>query len=278
MFLDEFKDLRIEKLIETMSAKSMDLMIDIVKALIVLVLGIMLVKTLSKIMVKALSKTKLDESVYSFIISIVKIFIYVMLAVILLSIFGVPTTPIITMIGASGAAIALALKDSLSDVASGLIILIKKPFVKDDVILVQNYEGKVVSTDITVTTINTFDGQTITIPNRMITGSILINETNSDVRRLDLFFSIAYSDDIARAREVILNIVDTHECVLEEPSKPSVIVAEHGDSAIVLKLMVWLNTEEFYDTKAAINEEVKIGLEEAGITIPFPQMDVHIVK
>ena len=181
------------------------------------------------------------------------------------------------LLGAAGAAIALALRDSLANIAGGMMIIITQPFSKDDFIDIGDVSGKVESIDLFLTTLKTYDNKTITIPNGLINTSVLVNHSKEEKRRVDCTFGIGYGDDIAAAKEILRNVCDANPDIFKEPA-PMIGVANHGGSAIMLDLKAWCATDDYWDVKYFLEENVKLAFDEHGINIPYPQVDVHLKK
>lgn len=249
----------------------------VLMAAVIMALGILLIKLAVKITGKALAKTRLDKSVHKFIITATKYALYIVLAVVILTSLKIPTAPLVTVLGACGAAVALALKDSLGNIASGIIILANKPFIRGDVIEVTGITGIVQSIDLLVTTLKTYDNKVITIPNGTITAAVLVNYSRENTRRVDLSFTISYDSDIAEAKDVLMAVTASNPDIFAEPA-PVVGVAEHQESGILLDLKVWCETSKYYDVRYYLEEQVKISFDKANITIPYPQMDVRVIK
>ena len=246
-------------------------------ALAILVIGLLVIKLALRIEEKALSRTRLDKSVHKFVMTATRYTLYIILAVVILTSLKVPTAPLVTVLGACGAAVALALKDSLGNIASGIIILANKPFIRGDVIEVAGITGIVQSIDLLVTTLKTFDNKVITIPNGTITASVLVNYSREEKRRVDLTFTVSYDSDIAKAKDVLLAVAESNPDIFADPA-PVIGVAAHQDSSILLDLKVWCETSRYYDVRYYLEEQVKLAFDEANITIPYPQMDVRVIK
>ncbi len=262
-----------EKIID----KAMDYAGSVLLALVILIAGALLIKAVIKVIGKALDKSTLDASVHKFILTAARYSLYILLAVVILTSLKVPTTPLVTMLGACGAAVALALKDSLGNIAGGIIILANKPFLRGELIEIGGITGSVQSIDLLVTTLKTADNKVITIPNGTITTSVLINYSREEKRRVDCQFGISYDADIAKAKNVLLEVAYSHPDVLKDPA-PVIGVAAHQDSCVLLDLKVWCETSRYYDLQYYLKEQVKVKFDEAGITIPYPQMDVRVIK
>ena len=260
-----------------LSQKTIDIIGMVAGAALILVAGLILIRVILGITRKALTRTSLDGAIYTFVISAMKIVLYLVLVVALLGQLKVPTAPLVTLLGACGAAIALALKDSLGNIAGGLLILANKPFKKGDVIDTAGINGIVENIDLFVTTLKTFDNKVITIPNGTINTSVIVNYSREHSRRVDCTFGISYDSDIARAKDVLLAVAQSNPDVYQEPA-PFIGVASQGDSAVLFDLRVWCDTDKYYDVKYYLEEQVKLAFDEANISIPFPQMDVHVVK
>ena len=248
-----------------------------VGAILIITIGVILIKIILGILKKALKKTTLDESMHKFIVNVAKTMLWIILIVVLLGYMKVPTAPLVAALGAAGAAIALALKDSLGNIAGGILILANKPFKKGDEIDVAGINGQVESIDLFVTTIKTFDNKAVTVPNGTITTSVIVNYSKEDIRRVDFKIGIHYDSDIAKAKDVLLAVAENCPDVLLDPS-PVVGVSNYDDGRINLALKVWCETAVYYDVKYYLAEQVKLAFDEANITIPHPQMDVRVIK
>lgn len=262
------KDAGIEK-------STITLLFNIGNAVLTLILGWIAIRIVLRIEKKALEKSRLDEALHLFIIKGTKVILWIALAIAIAATLGIETTSFIAILGAGGAAIALALKDSLGNIAGGIIILINKPFSRGDTIEVAGTTGLVDSIDLLTTQLHTFDNKVVTIPNGTITMSVLTNYSREETRRVDCVFNISYESDILKAKEILLNVVSCNSDILAEPA-PIAGVASHGDNAIALDLKVWCSTESFFDVKYYLEENVKLAFDEAGIGIPYPQMDIHL--
>ena len=260
---------------ENMLDKLSDYSGSIILAVIVLIAGLIIIKLCLKIAEKALNKTKLDPSIHKFILSVLRIVLYVVLLVIILSCLKVPTAPLVTVLGAMGAAIALALQGSLSNVAAGFLILMNQPFKRGDFVDTNGYSGIVDAIDITCTTLQTVDNRMVILPNSSVLGSAIVNNTSETIRRIDVSFGISYSADIPKAKDVILKVCADNQFVLDKP-ETFVGVGEHADSAVMLDLRAWVETPNYLSTKYELQEQVKLAFDEADIEIPFPQVDVHM--
>ncbi len=251
--------------------------VTVIELVALLVLGFIAIKVIVYLTKRTMKKSSLDASLYKFVLNGVKAVLYITLITMALSILGVSPTTIVTVVGAAGAAIALALKDSLANIAGGMMIMMTKPFSKEDYIDVGNVSGKVEHIDLFLTTLRTYDYKTITIPNGLINTSILVNHSKEDIRRVDCVFGIGYDNNIGEAKEILENVCSANSDILSEPG-PVIGVSSHGDSAVMIDLKVWCRTEQYWDIKYFLEENVKIAFDEHGINIPYPQIDVHMVR
>ena len=259
--------------------KLTDILLDLGGAVLILMFGAIAIKLILRFEKKILEKSTLDESVYRFILNASKAALWIVLVIALLPMLGIPVASLVTVLGAGGAAIALALKDSLGNVAGGILILINKPFVRGDTIELGDVTGVVDEIDLLTTQLHTADNKIVTVPNGTITTSVLINYSREDVRRVDCQFSISYEADILQAKEILYNVTLCDERIFrDEEHEPIIGVAEHGDSGILLDLKVWCSTSDYFDVKYYLGENVKLAFDEAGIEIPYQTMDVHIRK
>ncbi len=249
----------------------------ILLALLVLCVGSMLCRLSVKLIGKGMEHAKADITVAKFVKQCVKIILYILLIIVVLSILGIPTTSVITVIGTAGVAIGLALQDSLSNVAGGFILLLTKPFKIGDYISVNGVEGTVAQIAILHTRLNSSTNQGIIIPNSQAATATVINSSANATRRVDLKFSIAYEDDYDKARQVILDVLAANKKVLADP-EPTVRMLEHGASAVVIATRPWCATEDYWDVYFETMEQVRTAFIENKISIPFEQLDVHVIK
>ena len=257
--------------------KLMNLLEHGIATVVVLLAGLLLIKFILGMTKKTLKKTSLDGAIHTFIISAMRIVLYIILVVVLLGVLEVHTTPLITVLGAGGAAIALALKDSLGNIAGGLLILVNQPFRKGDEIDIDGTYGEVEQIDLFVTTLRTYDNKVITIPNGSINTSVIVNYSLRERRRVDCKFGISYDSDLALAKSVLLEVAASNPDIYKDPA-PFAGVASHGESSVVLDLKVWCDTDKYYSVKYYLTEQVKLAFDEADISIPYPQMDVRVIK
>ena len=205
--------------------------------------------------------------------------LYIILALTILQRFGVQTTSIVAAIGSVGVAIGLALQGSLSNFAGGVIILLLKPFKVGDYVIQDSLEGNVSEIQLFYTTLTTVDNRKIIIPNGQLADNSLINATSAETRRIDIKVGISYNSDMKLAKEILLKVGNNDEDTIKEGEKaPMAAVEELGDSAVNMFLRVWTPTDQYWTVKFRLTEAVKEAFDEAGIEIPFNQLDVHLIN
>lgn len=246
---------------------------QILIAIIIAIIGYIFVKLIISFLKKVLSNTKIEQTAITFIVSVSRVILYVFVIIAILSTLGVNVNSIIAAVSAAALTAGLALQDTLSNIASGVIILISKPFVAGDIIEFEGLKGRIISIKIFTTTINTYDNRTVTIPNSHLTKENLINCTKEEARRLDLKYTVSYEEDIQKVKEVILNVINENNLILTDP-QPTVFVGEHLDSGLQILAMVWVNPSDYYTVYYYMQENVKIAFDKNGITIPYPHMFV----
>lgn len=248
---------------------------NILIALIVYFIASRLIKWVLKLTTKALNKGKIEPIVVKFIYSIIKVGLYVLLFIAIVSILGIPTTTFVTLFGTVTLSVGLALQGSLANFAGGVLILIFKPFKVGDYIVACGDEGTVVGIDVFYTKLATVDNKMIVIPNGTLANSSVKNVSAMDIRRVDVQVGISYESDITAAKKVLMGIIDKNDNILRD--KPvNVFVASLDASQVTLETRVWVSADKYWDTKWAFTEQYKLALDEAGIEIPFNQLSVTI--
>ncbi len=255
--------------------KLMEWGVNLASILIIVLIGLIALKVVLHITNRALTRSTADPILYTFVRNVIKIATAIVLLTMSLGVLGIQVHTIVAVIGAAGAAIALALKDSLANIAGGIMIILTKPFKQDDLIDIGDVSGQVQNIDLFLTTLKTYDNKIITIPNGIVNTSILVNHSQEDRRRVDCTFGIGYDDDIEYAKAVMKQVCDDNDMILTEP-QPLIGVANHGDNCVYMDLKAWCMTEHYWDVKYYLEEQVKLDFDKNGIHIPYPQMDVHL--
>jgi small conductance mechanosensitive channel len=216
-----------------------------------------------------------DVTLLSFLENIIYYTLIIIVIIAALGQLGINTTSFLTIVGAAGLAIGLALKDSLSNFASGVMLILFRPFGVGDAVTAGGVSGSVVAISLFNTTLNTPDNQRIIVPNSSITGNVITNVTANDTRRVDLVIGVGYDDDIKKAKEVLTKIIQEEPRVLDTP-KPLIAVSELADSSVNFVVRPWVKTSDYWAVYFDLTEKIKLTFDEQGISIPYPQQDVHI--
>jgi len=253
--------------------------VNVLIALICLWIGIKLVKWVMKLVRKSFEKSRLDPTVSSFLGSIINILLYVLIFITVISIIGIQVTSFVTLLGTAGVTLGLALQGSLSNFAGGVLILVLKPFVIGDYIREDTHgnEGTVVSIDIFYTRLRTYDGKVIVIPNGTLSNTSLTNLTKQEKRRIDLNIPVEYNVDLKQVKSLLTKILDQETMVLQEEPR-NIVLDAFEDSSMTVLIHVWVKTEDYWQAKWSLMEQIKNVFDEEGIVIPFNQLDVHMIQ
>ena len=248
---------------------------SLVMALLIFIIGKWAVNKIVALLGKVLRKVKcMDETLIKFLENIVYYALMIVVLLTALGKLGVETTSFLAILGAAGLAIGLALKDSLGNFASGVMIIMFKPFKVGDVVTAAGVTGSVSEVGIFNSVFTTPDNQKIIIPNGAITSGSITNINANDTRRVDLVVGIGYEDDIKKTKDVLNDIISSHEKVLLDKGI-TVAVSELADSSVNFVVRAWVKTPDYWDVKFALTETIKLRFDAEGISIPFPQQDVH---
>jgi len=266
---------KLEHYMQMIGEMSIQFGVKLLVALIVLFVGLWIIKRLVNILELALSKNKVELTLQKFLVSFISIALKIILIIIFASMVGIETASLIAMLGAAGLAVGLALQGSLANFAGGILILFFKPFKVSDVIEAQGYVGTVVEIQIFNTIILTLDNQRVIIPNGLLSNGCVKNLFIEQTRRVDMTFGISYGDDIKHAKTVLQSVLDADNRILKTPAA-DIFVSEHGDNSINFVVRPWVNSNDYWPVYFATMENVKIAFDKDGISIPFPQRDIHL--
>ena len=247
---------------------------NILAGIIVLIIALWLAKMLSKIIGRALKRSKTEHAVVTFIMSFVKVALNFIAIITALATMGVDVTSIVTALGAAAVTVGLALQSSMSNIASGVLIIINKPFKAGDLLEFENLTGTVTKIELFNTYLTTLDNKTVVIPNSRLTSNNVVNCTGLVDRRLDLKYTISYEDDIAKVKGLLYSLIADYELILKDP-QPLVCVGEHLSSGVEIIVKAWVNKDDYWDVYHYMQENVKLLFDENNITIPFEQVVVH---
>ncbi|UZR95443.1 mechanosensitive ion channel family protein [Chondrinema litorale] len=249
----------------------------VVLAIVTLLIGFAVIKSIVNAVSKGLSRKEVDPSLQPFLKSLISALLKIALIITVASMVGIQTTSFVAVLGAAGLAVGLALQGSLSNFAGGVLILILKPFKVGDVITAQGFTAKVHEIQIFNTILKTGDNQTIILPNGPLANSPITNITAEPTRRVDFVFGIGYGDDIQKAKATLSQLIAADERIFKDPA-PFIVVSELADSSVNLIVRVWCNAGDYWPIKFDMTENVKLTFDKEGISIPFPQVDAHIIN
>jgi len=249
----------------------------IIGALLVLLIGFKIVNVVVKKISSSAGYQKMDSNLQSFLSNAIRITLKVILAIIAVSIVGIPTASLIAVLTTCGAAIALALQGGLSNIAAGVVIVLCRPFHVGDFINANGVAGVVKEIGIYYTTIITPDNQRVVVPNGSLSNSTITNLSTESTRRIDFDFNVSYNSDLDLVRKVLLATAESDESILKDPA-PEVMISGHGDNSVGVKLRVWVSSADYWAVYFSMFEDVKKAFDQFEIEIPFPQLDVHLDK
>jgi len=251
--------------------------LQLLLALVTLIIGLWVIKIINNIIRRRMEKSKLDETLRSFLLPIFSILLKILLIISVISMVGVEMTSFIAILAAAGFAIGMALSGSLQNFAGGIMIVLFKPFKVGDAIEAQGHMGTVREIQIFNTILKTPDNKTIIIPNGGLSTSSMVNYSTESTRRVDWTFGIAYGDDVDLARKTLKDLLTANDKVLTDPPI-FVEVAELADSSVNFTVRAWVNSADYWTVFFYMYENVYKKFAEVGLNIPFPQMDVHLDK
>lgn len=249
----------------------------ILGALIIFTIGKWIARRIQHVIVKLMQRNKVDDTLVSFIESIVYIMLMVVVILASINTLGVQTTSFVAILGAAGLAIGLALQGTLGNVGSGVLLISFRPFKMGDFVTVGGETGTVAGISIFATTLHTLDNKVVIVPNAAVSGGNITNFSARETRRIDLIFGIGYGDDLRKAKSILEDIMKEDSRILSEPA-PFVGVSELGDSSVNFVFRPWVKSDDYWDVYFDMHEKVKLTFDKKGISIPFPQMDIHLNK
>ena len=249
--------------------------ISLLMALAILIVGRQLVKLILRLITVALEKSKVEDTVRIFVTNLLNTLLMILVFIAAINQLGIETTSIIAVLGAAGLAIGLALQGSLSNFAAGILIVIYRPYKVGDYIEAGNHAGTVKDIQIFSTVLKTPDNKIVVVPNGSIMNGSIVNYSDQDTRRVDLIISCSYEDDIDKVRSVLEDILKKEKRILKDP-KPQIAVSELADSSVNFIFRPWVKRTDYLPVYYSLLEEVKKRFDKEGISIPYPQSDVHI--
>lgn len=249
--------------------------IPLLKAIAIFVIGLWVIKAIRNGVRRGFSKSKMDASLQPFLISLIYNSLLVLLVLTVLSTLGIQMTSFVAIIGAAGLAVGLSLQGTLQNFAGGVIILIMRPFKVGDFIEGGGHSGIIKEIQIFNTIMTTVDNKRVIIPNGGLSNSSIVNYSAEPIRRVDMVFGIGYDDDIKKAKGILMELIEADDRILKDPA-PVVVVGELADSSVNFNVRPWVNGADYWGVYGDMTENVKLRFDKEGISIPFPQRDVHI--
>jgi small conductance mechanosensitive channel len=250
--------------------------LKVLMAIITLIIGFWIIRLIMKAIGKNMDKRGVEPTLRKFLYSILSILLKIMLIISVISMVGVEMTSFVAILAAAGLAVGLALSGTLQNFAGGVMLILFKPFKVGDFIEAQGYMGTVSEIQIFNTILKTVDNKTIIIPNGGLSTSAMTNFSTEPQRRVDFTFGIGYSDDIDKAKKVMEGVIAGDKRILKDPAEPFIAVSELADSSVNFAVRVWVNAADYWGVFFDITEGVKKAFDNEGISIPFPQTDVHL--
>ncbi|WP_434528001.1 small-conductance mechanosensitive channel MscS [Vibrio sp. K4] len=251
--------------------------VNIISALLILFIGNIIVKTVANSVSKVLEKKKMDKAVVEFVNGLVRYLLFVIVLIAALGRVGVQTASVVAVIGAAGLAVGLALQGSLSNFAAGVLIVAFRPFKSGDYVEIGGVAGSVEAIQIFQTVLKTPDNKMVVVPNSSVIGGAITNYSRHATRRVDLVIGVSYSADLKQTKQVIRDVLEKDERILKDPAIQIGVLAL-ADSSVNFVVRPWCKTADYWDVYFDSTQAIKEALDEAGIEIPFPQMDVHLNK
>ncbi len=251
--------------------------IDLIAAIIILIVGRIAVGFVVRAIRLGMRKNGIDKTLETFICNLVKWALMIVVIIAAISQLGIHTTSFVAIFGAAGLAVGLALQGSLSNFAAGVLIFLFRPYKAGDWIEAAGIAGSVEQVQILTTVLRTGDNKRVIVPNSQIMNSVITNYSANDTRRIDLVIGVGYDDDLDKTRRVLEEIVAADERVLKEPA-PQIAVSELGASSVDFVVRPWVSTPDYWGTRFDLTETIKKRFDQEGISIPYPQQDVHLHK
>lgn len=266
----------IERFLQSLPEKALNLGIRVLLAAIVLFVGLQVIRLVRRLVEKSLERTNADKGVAQFLDSLIRIGLTGLLVLMIATSFGLDAASVVAMLGSIGVAFALALQGSLANCAGGVLILLLKPFVVGDYIIegTGGREGTVIEIQLFYTKLRTAEDVIITLPNGALANNSIVNYSTTSTRRLDVSVGIAYEADLQKAKMKLTEMLAKDEKLLHD-REYAVFVRELADSAVILNIRCWFKNEDYWDGRARLLENSKYVLEENGISIPYPQLEIH---
>lgn len=263
----------IQKWLESAVPKAISLLVQVVLAIVFVIIGLKVIGFIVKLCRRSFEKSKMEAGVVTFLSSLIRYVLYFLLFMLVLGQLGVTTGSVVAVLGSAGLTLGLAMQGSLSNFAGGVLILILKPFVVGDYILAEGYEGTVVSITVFYTKMMTLDNKAVTIPNGILSNSVVTNYSNMEKRMIRFPVGVDYDSDLSKVRTVLQQMAEQDGRVVKEDGV-QVIVVELAESSVNMEVRLWVKTEDYWQVKWDLTEWIKQALDENQIKIPYPHMEI----
>lgn len=267
----------VDKYVEMGVEMGMQYAPQLILAIVTLIIGLWVINKFTAGLGKAFGKSGMEPTLQKFIHNLLSVGLKALLLISVASMVGIETTSFIAVLGAAGLAVGLALQGSLANFAGGVLILLFRPYKVGDFIDTNGQMGVVKEIGIIHTTMTTGDNKTIILPNGPVSNGTIVNYSTQATRRVDIVFGIGYGDDLKKAKEVLLGLIEADERILKDP-EPLVVISSLGDSSVNITTRSWVNAADYWGVFFDLTENAKLAFDAAGISIPFPQTDVHIYQ
>ncbi|MBW1718341.1 MAG: mechanosensitive ion channel [Deltaproteobacteria bacterium] len=265
------------KVFDTLTVWVTQYSVKLVAAILIFIIGRWISRRISKLMGRLLEKNNVEVTLVRFAENMIYYALIVVVIIAAIGQLGINTTSFLTIVGVAGLAIGLALKDSLSNFAAGVMLILFRPFRVGNFVGAGGVTGTVQKITMFNTILHTPDNQRVIVPNSVVTSNVITNVTANTTRRVDLVIGISYDDDVTKAKEVLTGIINAEKRILPDPA-PNIAVSELGDSSVNFVVRPWVKTEDYWNVYFDLTEKIKITFDKEGISIPYPQQDVHLVN
>lgn len=267
----------LDDVVDVLTTTGVEFGINVVTALLIFIVGRWAVGLFTRALSRLMRKQEVDATLQSFVGNFVRMVLLVFVVIAAISALGVQTTSFIAVLGAAGLAVGLALQGSLSNFAAGVLIVLFRPYRVGDYVEAAGIGGTVEGVQILTTTFVTPDNRRIIVPNSQVMNSVITNYSVNDTRRIDLVVGVSYKDDLDRVRKVLQDLIDAEDRILPEPAT-TIAVSELADSSVNFVLRPWVATPDYWAVRFSLTEAIKKRFDAEGISIPYPQRDVHLYQ
>lgn len=274
-FITSLSGMTVEEITESIVSSTIQLGLKIILALVIYWIGKFIINALYRFVQKALSRKKIDQSVNTFLLSLVRVVLMLLLIVMIIGVLGMNTSSFVALFASAGVAIGMALSGTLQNFAGGVMILLFKPYKVGDFIEAQGVSGTVKEIQIFNTLLATADNKTIIIPNGKLSNEMVTNYTKAGTRRVEWVFGISYGDDFNKAKELLDSYIAEDKRILQDPA-PMVALSNLADSSVLITARAWVSASDYWSVLYDMNERVYREFGKYGLSFPFPQLDVHV--